>query len=386
MIIRPKIRGFICITAHPEGCEKNVQRQIDYVKSREEIARTPKKILLIGSSTGYGLASRIVASFGCKADTVGVYFERPEMDGKPASAGFYNARALDKFSREEGRLSESVNGDAFSDDIKRKTIALIREKLGKIDGVIYSLASPRRTDPLSGETYKSVLKPIGSAFSGKTVNTDTEQILEISIDPATDGEIEATRKVMGGEDWERWIDQLLAADVLAEDVQTCAYSYIGPEVTWPIYAHGTIGKAKDHLEQSAKIIQNKLKNLGGKAAISVNKAVVTQASSAIPVVPLYNSVLFKIMKQRGTHEGCIEQMYRLFSSNFDGNRDEQGRIRLDNLEMDGGVQREVKEIWAKISTENLREFSDFEGYCQDFLHLFGFNLPGVDYEKEVEIS
>ncbi|MDR1591006.1 MAG: trans-2-enoyl-CoA reductase family protein [Puniceicoccales bacterium] len=386
MIISPKVRGFICVTAHPDGCKKNVLEQISYVNSQKKITDSPRKVLIIGSSTGYGLASRIVASFGSEADTIGIYFERPEMDGKLASAGFYNARALDEFSRTEGRLSESINGDAFSDAVKGETIALIREKCGKIDCIIYSLASPRRTDPVSGETYKSVLKPIGASFSGKTVNTDTEQILEISIDPATELEIEATCKVMGGEDWERWVDQLLAADVLAEGLKTCAYSYIGPEVTWPIYANGTIGKAKEHLEQSAKNIQNKLKKLQGEAIISVNKAVVTQASSAIPVVPLYNSILFKIMKQKGIHEGCIEQMYRLFSSHFDANRDELGRNRLDNLEMRDDVQREVKEIWPRISTENLRELSDFEGYRQDFLRLFGFEVAGVDYGKDMEIA
>jgi enoyl-[acyl-carrier protein] reductase/trans-2-enoyl-CoA reductase (NAD+) len=386
MIIRPKVRGFICVTAHPEGCKENVSKQINYVKLQEVIVDSPKKVLVIGSSTGYGLASRIVASFGCGADTVGVYFERPEVDGKLGSAGFYNARALDEFSQAEGRLSESINGDAFSDAVKEETIALIREKLGQIDCITYSLASPRRTDPVSGKSYKSVLKPIGAPFSGKTVDTDREEVLEITIEPATEEEIEATRKVMGGEDWERWIEQLLAADVLAKGVRTCAYSYIGPEVTWPIYAHGTIGRAKDHLEQSAKNIQNKLKNLQGEAMISVNKAVVTQASSAIPVVPLYNSILFKIMKQKGIHEGCIEQMYRLFASHFNVNRDELGRIRLDNLEMRDDVQREVRAIWPRISTENLRELSDFGGYYQDFLQLFGFNVAGVDYGKDVKIS
>ncbi|MDR0741024.1 MAG: trans-2-enoyl-CoA reductase family protein [Puniceicoccales bacterium] len=386
MIIEPKVRGFICVTAHSEGCKKNVLRQINYVKSQGEIVDSPKKVLIIGASTGYGLASRIVASFGCKADTIGVYFERPETEGKLGSAGFYNGRSLDEFSRAEGRLSESINGDAFSDAIKGQAIALIREKFSQIDCIIYSLASPRRTDPVSGETYKSVLKPIEAPFLGKTVNTDTEQVLEIAIDPATEEEIEATRKVMGGEDWERWIEQLLAADVLAKGVRTCAYSYIGPEVTWPIYTHGTIGRAKDHLEQSAKNIQNKLEKLQGEAMISVNKAVVTQASSAIPVVPLYNSILFKIMKQKGIHEGCIEQMYRLFSSHFNANRDEVGRIRLDNLEMRDDVQREVKAIWPRISTENLRTLSDFGGYYQDFLRLFGFGVAGVDYGKDIEIS
>ncbi|MDR2200718.1 MAG: trans-2-enoyl-CoA reductase family protein [Puniceicoccales bacterium] len=386
MIITPKVRGFICVTAHPEGCKKNVLDQIIYSRSREAISDSPKKVLIIGSSTGYGLASRVVASFACKADTVGVYFERPALDGKPATPGFYNARALDHFAREEGRISESINGDAFSDEIKEKTIELIGERLGKIDCIIYSLAAPRRRDPVSGEIYKSVLKPIGNGFKGKTVNMVTAEVLDIAIDPATEEEIEGTCKVMGGEDWERWVDQLLAANVLAPGVRTYAYSYIGPEVTWPIYAQGTIGRAKDHLERSAKQIQSKLQQLGGTAGISINKAVVTQASSAIPVVPLYNSLLFKIMKNKHIHEGCIEQMYRLFSSHFDGNRDAQGRIRLDDLEMREDVQREVKETWDKISTENLRELTDFDGYRRDFLNLFGFNASGIDYSKDVEID
>jgi enoyl-[acyl-carrier protein] reductase/trans-2-enoyl-CoA reductase (NAD+) len=386
MIIKPKIRGFICVTAHPKGCRKNVLEQIEYVKKQGKISKGPQKVLIIGSSTGYGLASRIVAAFGGRADTIGAYFERPEGDGKPASAGFYNAMVFDEFARQEGRISESLNGDAFSDETKQKTIELIRKHFGKVDGIIYSLASPRCTDPVSGEIYKSVLKPIGSTFTGKTINTDTGEVLEVSIDPATEDEIEATRKVMGGDDWMRWIDQLLAAEVLAEKVQTYAYSYIGPEVTWPIYTHGTIGKAKDHLERTVKIIRHKLEHLGGRAAISINKAVVTQASSAIPVVPLYNSILFKIMKRKRIHEGCIEQMYRLFASRFNVNRDAYGRIRLDNLELREDVQKEVNEIWAKVSTENLRALSDFEGYQNEFLRLFGFGIPGVNYEEDIEIA
>jgi enoyl-[acyl-carrier protein] reductase/trans-2-enoyl-CoA reductase (NAD+) len=386
MIIGPKIRGFICVTAHPEGCQKNVLEQISYVKGRGPIAMAGKKVLVIGSSTGYGLASRVVAAFGCRADTIGIYFERPEGDGKLASAGFYNARALDGFARKEGLFAESLNGDAFSDELKQKAIEMIRKNFGKVDCIIYSLASPRRMDPVSGEIYKSVLKPIGTSFRGKTVNTDTDEVFEISIDPATDEEIEATRKVMGGEDWERWMDQLLAADVLAENVLTCAYSYIGPEVTWPIYAQGTIGKAKDHLEQSAKNISNKLVPLAGTAIISINKAVVTQASSAIPVVPLYNSVLFKVMERKGLQEGCIEQMYRLFASHFSANIDGRGRIRLDNLELREDVQDEVGQIWEQIATENLWALADYGGYKSEFLRLFGFGLAGVDYEKDVEIS
>ena len=386
MIIKPKIRGFICITAHPEGCKQNVLEQINYVKQQGKIENAPKRVLIIGASTGYGLASRIVSTFGYGADTLGIYFERPEMDGKPASAGYYNARALDEFARKEGYISESINGDAFSDEIKQKTIQLIKEKMGQVDLIIYSLASPRRTDPVSGETYKSVLKPVGEPFTGKTVNTDNGQIREITIEPATEEEIEATKKVMGGEDWERWIDQLLAAGVLADGAKTYAYSYIGPEVTWPIYAQGTIGKAKDHLTATADVLRKKLAKINGDAAISVNKAVVTQASSAIPVVPLYISVLFKIMKQKGIHEGCIEQMYRLFSSHFDTERDAQNRLRIDNFELREDVQAEVKSIWPEITTENFEKLSDFNGYKQEFLRLFGFGIDGVNYEQDIEIA
>lgn len=385
MIIKPKIRGFICITAHPEGCKQNVLQQIEYVKQQGLIPSKHKKVLVVGASTGYGLASRIVASFGYQADTIGLFYERPESDGKPGSPGFYNARALDAYVQKEGRISESLNGDAFSDGMKQQTIQLIREKLGKVDLVIYSLASPRRTDPVTGETYKSVLKPIGEAFREKTVNTDTGEVHKIELEPATEEEIEATRKVMGGEDWERWIDQLLAADVLAPGAETYAYTYIGPELTWPIYAKGTIGRAKDHLGATVPILQQKLDKIRGKAGISVNKAVVTQASAAIPVVPLYNSILFKVMNEKGINESCIDQMYRLFASNFECNRDEQGRLRLDDQELREDVQAEVERIFGVISTENLRELSDFDGYKREFLKLFGFGIPGTDYEKDVEL-
>lgn len=385
MIIKPRIKGFVCVTAHPIGCKKNVENQIKYVEEHGTIANSPKKVLVIGSSTGYGLASRIVASFGCQADTIGVYFERPPADGKLASAGYYNAQALDKFSHQEGRVSESINGDAFSDEIKQQTISLIKEKLGKVDAVIYSLASPRRTDPDTGETFKSVLKPIGQTFNSKTINTDTEQIYDISIDPATDDEIAATEKVMGGEDWIRWITQLQSADVLSEGVKTCAYSYIGPEITFPIYTQGTIGRAKEDLEKAVAVIAQKLSVLHGSAHLSVNKAVVTQASSAIPVVPLYISILFAVMKKRGNHEGCIEQMYRLFSSKFVCNQDERGRTRLDNFELSPEVQADVMSIWEQINTENLYKISDFAGYRSEFLKLFGFDVEGVDYNQEVEV-
>lgn len=386
MIIKPKIRGFICITAHPEGCRQNVAEQIAYVQQQGVIAGAPKRVLVIGSSTGYGLASRIVAAFGYQADTIGVYFERPEIDGKPASAGFYNARAFDEFAHQAERISESINGDAFSDAIKQETIQRIQQKLGQVDLVIYSLASPRRTDPETGEVYKSVLKPVGEEFRSKTVNTDTGEVHEILLSSANDEEIAATCKVMGGEDWERWIDQMLSAGVLAEGAQTYAYSYLGPKVTWPIYAQGTIGKAKEDLTRTAGVLNKKLEAIGGRAAISVNKAVVTQASSAIPVVPLYLSVLFKVMKQKDLHEGCIEQMYRLFASNFQQQRDELGRIRMDDRELQVDVQTEVESIWPQITTENLKELTNYGDYTKEFLRLFGFGLDGVDYEQEVTLG
>ena len=386
MIISPKIRGFICTTAHPDGCESHVRQQVDYVKGQAPLDNSQKKVLVIGSSTGYGLASRIVPAFAGGADTLGVFFERPANEKKSGSPGWYNSYAFEELAKSEGLYAKSINGDAFSDDIKNKTIEEIKKNMGQVDCVIYSLASPRRQDPKSGEIYKSCLKPIGQTYTQKTVNTDKAEVEEITIESANDDEINQTVKVMGGEDWELWIDALREANVLAPSVTTMAYSYIGPELTWSVYKDGTIGRAKIHLEQSCQRINEKIAEDGGRAYVSVNKAVVTQASSAIPVVPLYISVLFKKMKEEGIHEDCIEQIYRLFSERLssDPQLDGEGRIRIDDWEMRDDIQQSVAEDWEKINTDNLSEISDFEGYQSDFLKLFGFGIPGINYDAETD--
>ena len=387
MIISPKIRGFICTTAHPEGCAKHVADQIAVVKSRGPIANGPKKVLVIGSSTGYGLSSRIAAAFGSNAATIGVFFERPGEADRCATAGWYNTAAFEKEAQAAGIYARSFNGDAFSDAIKTEVIAAIKADLGQVDTVIYSLASPRRTHPKTGEVFKSVLKPIGEVYTNKNLNTTTGVVNEISIDPAEGDDVAQTVAVMGGEDWEMWTDALLEAGVLAEGAQTVSYSYIGPEVTWPIYKNGTIGIAKEDLERVQKALDQKLAPIKGKAWVSVNKALVTQASSAIPVVPLYISLLYKVMKAEGTHEDTIEQMDRLFRDRlFNGKPqpDEAGRIRVDDWEMTPKIQELVGQRWTEVNTENLNQFGDFEGYQTSFLRLFGFGLEGVDYAAETD--
>ena len=389
MVVKPRVRSFFCITSHPVGCAENVRQQIEYVKSRGSIEGGPKRVLVIGSSTGYGLSSRIAAAFGCGADTIGVFFERPSGKGRTASPGWYNAAALDQAARDAGLVSKSLNGDAFSNELKEQTIQEIKDTIGQVDQVIYSLASPRRTDPETGETWKASLKPIGESFENKNLDTDKKVVDIVSIDPASEEDILHTTKVMGGEDWERWMKALSGAGVLSEGVQTLAYSYIGPEVTWPIYTNGTIGRAKADLDRAARTITESLSSLGGRALVSVNKAVVTQASSAIPVVPLYISILFKIMKAAGNHEGCIEQMdrlYRDFLSEDDIPTDKDGRIRLDDWEMLPNIQQEVAGHWVRINTDTLSEYADFDGYQADFLRLFGFGIEGVDYEEDVEVE
>lgn len=386
MIIKPKTRGFICTTAHPEGCKHNVKESIDYVRTTGMIENGPKNVLLIGASTGYGLASRIVSAFGCKANTVGVFFERPAVDDRTASAGWYNTVAFKQYAESAGLIAENINGDAFSDAVKDEVIRTIKNKLGTIDCVVYSLAAPRRTDPSTGVTYRSVLKPIGEKFSSKTVNVDTGEVYDTELEPATPEEITGTIKVMGGEDWELWIQALLDENILSERAKTVAYSYIGPKITKPIYSHGTIGKAKEDLDRAVISINNMLSKIGGRACISVNKAVVTQASSAIPVVPLYISLLFKVMKAKNINEGCIEQIYRLFKNHLygrDESVDEVGRIHLDNFEMQPDVQSAVAELWPKITTENLSALSDIAGYRKEFLKLFGFGIDGIDYDLDV---
>jgi enoyl-[acyl-carrier protein] reductase/trans-2-enoyl-CoA reductase (NAD+) len=394
MIIEPRMRGFICLTAHPEGCKQNVINQINYIKSKGTIAG-PKKVLVIGASTGFGLASRVTSAFGSEASTIGVYFEKPPAPGKTASPGWYNTAAFEEQAHLAGLYAKSINGDAFSNEIKQATIDLIKADLGQIDLVIYSLASPKRLNPKTGVVHSSTLKPIGTeVFSNKTVDFHTGVVSEVSINPATEEEIENTVAVMGGEDWELWMDALKAQGLLAEGATTVAYSYIGPAVTEPVYRKGTIGRAKDHLEATAFVIADKLKDIHGKAFVSVNKALVTQASSAIPVIPLYISLLYKIMKANGTHEGCIEQIQRLFAERlFTGSAvpvDEKGRIRVDDLEMDSEVQAQVATLWAEATAETLPLIGDLAGYKTDFLNLFGFDVPGVDYNKDtnemVEIS
>ena len=389
MILRPKVRGFVCVTAHPVGCAAYIQEQIDYVKRQGTIKDGPKKVLVIGASTGYGLASRITAAFGANAATFGVFYDRPSEEGRPATPGWYNTIAFERAAKTAGLYAKSVNGDAFSDDIKRQVIALIKAGLGPVDLVVYSVASPRRVNPKTGVVHRSVLKPVSQTYTNKTVDTDLGVVSDITIEPATEEEIADTVAVMGGEDWEMWMQALDAAGLLAPGATAVSYSYLGPEVTWPIYRNGTIGLAKNDLERAARRIDAMLKAKGyGRAFISINKALVTQASSAIPVVPLYISVLYKIMKAPGTHEGCIEQMQRLFATQmYNGsalNFDEGGRVRLDDLEMRPEVQRQITEIWPQVTTESLRSLTDIDGYRVEFLKLFGFGLAGVDYEADVE--
>lgn len=381
------MRGFICLTAHPVGAEENLKSQIEYVKSKGKIEGA-KKVLVIGASTGFGLASRITSAFGSDAATIGVFFEKEPSEGKTASPGWYNSAAFEKEAQKAGLYAKSINGDAFSNEIKQQTIDLIKKDLEKVDLVIYSLASPVRTHPVTGVTHRSVLKPIGEKFTNKTVDFHTGKVSEISIEPCKDDDIENTVTVMGGEDWQMWMDALNEAGVLADGVMTVAYSYIGPKLTEPVYRKGTIGRAKDHLEATAFEITDSLKSVHGKAFVSVNKALVTQASSAIPVIPLYISLLYKVMKEEGIHEGTIEQIQRLYQDRlYTGGEipvDEKGRIRIDDWEMRDDIQEKVAELWEKATTENLNEIGDLEGYKADFYNLFGFNVDGVQYEIDTD--
>ena len=386
MIIKPRVRGFLCITTHPEGCRENVSRQIRHVQSGGMIENGPKRVLVLGASTGYGLASRITAAFGAGASTLGVFFEKPGTERKPGTAGWYNAAAFHSAADEAGLYAKSVNGDAFSDDVKARVIDLIKEDLGAIDLVVYSLAAPRRTHPKTGVVHTSTLKPIGADTVQKGVNTDKEEIQEYHLEAANQDEIDNTVAVMGGEDWQMWIEALDEAGVLAEGAKTTAYTYIGEKITWDIYWHGTIGAAKKDLDKRVVDIRERLAAFGGDARVSVLKAVVTQASAAIPAMPIYLAILFKVMKARGDHEGCIEQVNRLFRDSLYGTAagpDADGRLRADNLELNPEVQAEVAEIWEQINTDNLKTLSDFDGYRQEFLQLFGFEVDGVDYDADV---
>ena len=385
MIIEPRMRGFICLTAHPVGCAQNVKNQIEYVTSKGKIDGA-KKVLVIGASTGFGLASRITSAFGCDAATIGVFFEKEPSEGKTATPGYYNSAAFEMEAQKAGLYAKSINGDAFSNEVKQQTIDLIKKDLGQVDLVIYSLASPVRMHPTTGVLHRSTLKPIGSTFTNKTVDFHTGNVTTVSIEPANEEDIANTVVVMGGEDWSMWIDALKGAGVLAEGATTIAYSYIGPEVTEAVYRKGTIGRAKDHLEATAFEITEKLKDINGKGYVSVNKALVTQASSAIPVIPLYISLLYKIMKAEGIHEGCIEQIQRLYSERlYTGNAvptDNKGRIRIDDWEMRADVQEKIAKLWGESTTETLVELGDLAGYKQDFLNLFGFGFEGVDYQAD----
>jgi enoyl-[acyl-carrier protein] reductase/trans-2-enoyl-CoA reductase (NAD+) len=393
MIVQPKVRGFICTTAHPVGCDAHVQEQIRYVKTKGPIQGGPKKVLVIGASTGYGLASRIVAAFGSGAATLGVFFERPAEGKRTATAGWYNSVAFQNAAKTAGLYAKSINGDAFSDQIRNQTIDLIKKDLQQVDTVIYSLASPRRTHPKTGEVFKSTLKPKGDPYTNKSIDFEKNEVIEVTLPSATQEEIDHTIAVMGGEDWQMWIEALDKAGVLASGAVTVAYSYIGPDVTTPVYRNGTIGAAKDHLEKTAHKLDEVLKKKGGRAVVSVNKALVTQSSSAIPFIPLYFVILMKVMKAKGIHEDCIHQIYRLFHDRLYNGRafntipvDSEGRVRVDDLEMREDVQKEVNAVWKTVSTANVNQIADVKGYEDDFLKLFGFGLKGVNYDADVNVE
>ncbi|CAB1258319.1 trans-2-enoyl-CoA reductase family protein [Vibrio cholerae] len=389
MIIKPKIRGFICTTTHPVGCEANVKEQIAYTKAQGPIKNAPKRVLVVGSSSGYGLSSRIAAAFGGGAATIGVFFEKPGTDKKPGTAGFYNAAAFDKLAHEAGLYAKSLNGDAFSNEAKQKAIELIKQDLGQIDLVVYSLASPVRKMPDTGELVRSALKPIGETYTSTAVDTNKDVIIEASVEPATEQEIADTVTVMGGQDWELWIQALEEAGVLAEGCKTVAYSYIGTELTWPIYWDGALGRAKMDLDRAATALNEKLAAKGGTANVAVLKSVVTQASSAIPVMPLYIAMVFKKMREQGVHEGCMEQIYRMFSQRLykeDGSApevDAHNRLRLDDWELRDDIQQHCRDLWPQITTENLRELTDYDMYKEEFIKLFGFGIEGIDYDADV---
>ncbi len=389
MVIEPKIRNNICLTAHPAGCAAQVKEQIDYVK-KKGVFTGPANALIIGASNGYGLAARIVSAFACGDATAGVAYEKPGSEKKTGTAGWHNNRAFENAADEACVPAWSINGDAFAHDIKVKTLRLIRDKMGKMDLVIYSIASPRRIDPSTGQLYSTVIKPVDDAFTSKTVDFESGTVTTITTDPATEEEVRATVKVMGGEDWELWIRMLLEYDLLADDATTVSFSYIGPEITAPIYRKGTIGMAKRHLESTAQNINRLLSTKGGRALVSVNKALVTRASAVIPAVPLYIALLYRVMKKKGLHEGCIEQMYRLFRDFLYAGKppilDTKGRIRLDDYELRQDVQEEVFELWQKVSSENIEQLSDIHGFRDEFLRHHGFGMQGIDYSADVKVN
>lgn len=387
MVIQPKIRGFICTNAHPVGCAKHVEEQIAHVHAQGRISNGPKNVLVIGASTGYGLASRICAAFGAGAATLGIFFEKEPSEGKTASAGWYNSAAFEAAADAKGLWNKHLNGDAFSDELKSQAIDLIKKEMGQIDLVVYSLAAPRRKDPVSGEIYSSVLKPIGQSYTSKNLNTTKRQIEDVSVEPASEEEIQSTIKVMGGEDWQRWLEQLHFAGVLANNCQTVAYTYIGKELTWPIYGKATIGRAKEDLDRAASEITTLLHEVKGQAYVASLKALVTQASSAIPIMPLYISLLYRVMKDQGTHEGCIEQIDGLFREGLYAEHpvlDDAGRLRRDDKELSDEVQNAVKSLWSQVSTQTIDSLTDYAGYHREFLRLFGFGYDEVDYTLDTD--
>lgn len=387
MVIKPKVRGFICTNAHPAGCDASVQEQIDYVKSQGGHDDGPKNVLVLGCSTGYGLASRIVSAFGYGAKTLGVCFEKTPTERKTGTAGWYNTASFHQKANAQGLYAKTLNGDAFSNELKQQVVETLKADMGKVDLVIYSLASPRRTDPETGEVYKSTLKPVGQAYKTKTYDTDKDLIHEVALEPANDDEIFNTIKVMGGEDWELWLNALSEADLLADNCKTTAYTYIGKELTWPIYGQATIGKAKEDLDRAAASIMQNNTDKNVKAYVSSLKALVTQASSAIPVMPLYISLIYKVMKQEGTHEGCIEQIQGLFTQKLLEDRpetDDMNRLRMDGKETNDATQAKIKALWDQVTQDNFHELSDYAGYHHEFLKLFGFDIDGVDYEADVD--
>ena len=389
MIVKPRIRGFICTTAHPHGCAAHVNQQIDYVAANSDVAKGAfGNVLVLGCSGGYGLASRIVAGFGCGAKTLGVSFEKSPTESKTASAGWYNNKAFEARAEQQGLYAKTLDGDAFSDAMRDQVMDTIKADLGQIDLVVYSLASPVRQHPKTDELHRSAIKPLGEVLEIKTVHVEKGEVSNVALEPATEQEIADTVTVMGGEDWEYWIDALLANDLLAPNAKTVAYTYIGSELTWPIYWEGTLGKAKADLDRASGEIQRKLQAIEGDARVAVLKAIVSQASAAIPVVPLYAALLFQVMKEQGSHEECIEHIDRLFASQLQSGAtmrlDDAGRIRVDDLELAEVVQTEVKRRWPLVETDNLPELGDLSGFREDFLKIFGFGIQGVDYDAEVD--
>ena len=389
MIVKPRIRGFICTTAHPAGCAAHVNQQIDYVTQRGAAADGAfGNVLVLGCSGGYGLASRIVAGFGCGASTLGVSFEKAPTESKTASAGWYNNKAFETRAAEQGLYAKTLDGDAFSDAMRDAVLETIKADLGQIDLVVYSLASPVRQHPKTEVLHRSSIKPLGEVLDIKTVHVEKGEVSNVALEPATAQEIADTVTVMGGEDWEYWMEALLAADLLAPNAKTVAYTYIGSELTWPIYWEGTLGKAKADLDRASTQIRQKLQSINGDARVAVLKAIVSQASAAIPVVPLYAALLFRVMKEQGSHEECIEHIDRLFASQLqaeaDMQLDEAGRIRVDDLELADQVQAEVKKRWPLVDTTNLTELGDLAGFREDFLKIFGFGIDGVDYDADVD--